>query len=150
MNQYYTVYPDELYHHGIKNQKWGQRRFQNYDGTLTEEGMIRYGRGQSKRKNKSIFGFNLKNNTDLYLQNIISIDVYKTRDNEIDKKIQELNKKLQNQAKEKNKDDSLAKAISKTKEIIKNDDYDDNIIKQLLEKIVIIDENNAEHEVEIS
>lgn len=61
MNQYYTVYPDELYHHGIKNQKWGQRRFQNYDGTLTEEGMLRYGRGQGKRKNKSIFGFNLKN-----------------------------------------------------------------------------------------
>lgn len=61
MNQYYTVYPDELYHHGIKDQKWGQRRFQNYDGTLTEEGMLRYGRGQGKRKNKSIFGFNLKN-----------------------------------------------------------------------------------------
>ena len=81
---------------------------------------------------------------DLYLQNIISIDVYKTKNDDIDKKIEELNKKLQNQAKEKNKDDSLAKAISKTKEIIKNNDYDDNIIKQLLEKIVIVDENNAE------
>lgn len=26
--------PDELQHHGIKGQKWGIRRFQNYDGTL--------------------------------------------------------------------------------------------------------------------
>ncbi len=33
---------DELYHHGIKGQKWGVRRFQNDDGTLTEAGKARY------------------------------------------------------------------------------------------------------------
>ena len=33
---------EELYHHGIKGQKWGVRRFQNEDGTLTEEGKARY------------------------------------------------------------------------------------------------------------
>lgn len=33
----------ELYHWGIKNQKWGIRRYQNPDGSLTEEGKIRYG-----------------------------------------------------------------------------------------------------------
>ena len=32
-----------LYHHGIKNQKWGVRRYQNPDGTLTAEGRKRYG-----------------------------------------------------------------------------------------------------------
>lgn len=32
-----------LIHFGIKGQKWGLRRFQNEDGTLTEEGMRRYG-----------------------------------------------------------------------------------------------------------
>lgn len=33
---------DELYHHGIKGQKWGIRRFQNKDGSLTAAGKKRY------------------------------------------------------------------------------------------------------------
>lgn len=44
------VYPNELfhssselYHHGIKGQKWGVRRYQNPDGTLTVAGKARYG-----------------------------------------------------------------------------------------------------------
>ncbi len=32
---------NELYHHGIKGQKWGVRRYQNPDGTLTEAGKRR-------------------------------------------------------------------------------------------------------------
>lgn len=33
---------DDLCHFGIKGQKWGIRRFQNEDGTLTKEGKQRY------------------------------------------------------------------------------------------------------------
>lgn len=40
MNPYFG----ELYHYGIKGQKWGVRRFQNSDMTWTEAGKIRYGR----------------------------------------------------------------------------------------------------------
>ncbi len=34
---------DSLSHHGIKGQRWGVRRFQNKDGTLTSEGKRRAG-----------------------------------------------------------------------------------------------------------
>lgn len=36
---------DVLYHHGIKGQKWGIRRFQNKDGSLTAAGRKRRGEG---------------------------------------------------------------------------------------------------------
>lgn len=43
------AYSNELYHHGIKGQKWGVRRFQNPDGTLTAAGKIRYGIKSDKK-----------------------------------------------------------------------------------------------------
>lgn len=33
---------NELYHHGIRGQKWGVRRYQNADGSLKEAGKKRY------------------------------------------------------------------------------------------------------------
>ena len=48
-NKYYRYHPNrrhakhsDLAHFGIKNMKWGQRRYQNPDGSLTAEGKIRY------------------------------------------------------------------------------------------------------------
>ena len=38
---------DYICHYGIKDMHWGERRYQNLDGSLTEEGKIRY----SKDKN---------------------------------------------------------------------------------------------------
>ena len=32
---------NELYHHGVKGQRWGERRYQNPDGSLTSEGKKR-------------------------------------------------------------------------------------------------------------
>lgn len=37
-----VIFTDELYHHGIKGQKWGVRRFRNEDGSLTNAGKERY------------------------------------------------------------------------------------------------------------
>lgn len=50
-----------LAHHGVKGQKWGVRRYQNEDGTLTPEGKRRYGKtfferafGNKKPKKESV------------------------------------------------------------------------------------------------
>ena len=39
---------NELYHHGIKGQKWGVRRFQTKAGSLTAAGKKRYAKYQKK------------------------------------------------------------------------------------------------------
>lgn len=49
----------EFYHHGIKGQKWGVRRYQNADGSLTPEGQKRYDRdvaenNMKKKENRAV------------------------------------------------------------------------------------------------
>ena len=41
---YYAIIRSDSYlaHHGIKGQKWGVRRYQNADGSLTAEGYAHY------------------------------------------------------------------------------------------------------------
>lgn len=54
MNNYISTAPlydsEYLAHYGIKGQKWGIRRFQNPDGTLTAEGLKRYGSVKELKK----------------------------------------------------------------------------------------------------
>ena len=50
MNTWTCTRQCELYHHGIKGQKWGVRRFQNKDGSLTPAGKRRYDEPNVGRK----------------------------------------------------------------------------------------------------
>ena len=49
------ILDNELQHHGIKKQKWGVRRFQNPDGSLTPAGIKRY-RKNSERIERELNG----------------------------------------------------------------------------------------------
>jgi len=59
---YYDSVPyiieDPIQHSGILDMKWGQRRFRNYDGTLTEAGKLRY---RKKRSVKDLSDEELSN-----------------------------------------------------------------------------------------
>lgn len=50
------VYSNYLAHHGIKGQKWGVRRFQNKNGTLTAAGKKRYDSDQTDDSESSDTG----------------------------------------------------------------------------------------------
>ena len=85
-----TYMTNELYHHGIKGQRWGIRRYQNSDGTYTEAGLKRLHKKDvrwAKRKHNKIYK-----------------KVYKKSKREFNKYLRkDLNKRLSSEAKSKRK-----------------------------------------------
>jgi hypothetical protein len=55
MSAYKIISNNYLAHHGIKGQRWGRRRYQNEDGSLTVTGKSRYTSKQFNR-DKGVYG----------------------------------------------------------------------------------------------
>lgn len=54
MGDFDNITYDEIKHHGIKGQKWGVRRYQNEDGSLTADGRKRYGSEDMRNVKKQV------------------------------------------------------------------------------------------------
>ena len=52
-NYYFNLDDDYISHHGILGMKWGIRRYQNKDGSLTDEGRKRLGLDRYDRDHNS-------------------------------------------------------------------------------------------------
>lgn len=52
MNNDYVIVNGELYHYGVKGMRWGHRKFQNEDGSLTLKGQKRLADSMDNRANK--------------------------------------------------------------------------------------------------
>lgn len=63
-----------LSHHGIKGQKWGVRRFQNKDGSLTSEGKKRYSIVKGSRESSNDIYKTLSKKEKNYIQGNNSYD----------------------------------------------------------------------------
>lgn len=118
---------DSLAHHGIKGQRWGFRRFQNKDGTLTAAGRKRYDEsdGATKFLTEKETMQNLKNSSKTSGSSPGKRSVKDMPDEELTSTVKRLN--LEKQYKKLSKEDEVPSKLEKTKKVV---DSASNLVNQ--------------------
>lgn len=150
---------DFISHHGIKGQKWGVRRYQNEDGTLTSEGQKRYAEYKmlTEKAKKQIRDNNVRinqqsvNDTILYMNNggTAAFDAYTAR--KFGKKYRKSSKyqedylNFMNQQLEKNYNKRMSQFV------LSNKEYNDvrNFCKKYEMSLWSQDVRNDDHDYEL-
>ncbi len=117
-NQYF------LMHHGIKGQKWGVRRFQNPDGTLTALGKARRRKDSAGPNGDIEKKYSLNNSDYLSRKQALALgeEVIKVVDD--DKNFAKYRKKLDEMSKEEARTDERGDELAS--DILRDMGYDDN------------------------
>lgn len=95
MTQYYLyANSDVLMHHGILGQKWGVRRYQNADGTLTEAGKNRLSKYKEKQTRQLDKHYGRKIAQTIKYQEGTKKSLAKAKEKGKDKRVEKLNARL--------------------------------------------------------
>ena len=125
---------NELQHWGIKGQKWGVRRYQNSDGSLTPAGRKRYSDGGSDRKSSSVEDYqNAIKRTKSVGEGIDNVrkfndDVKRIKDPAMEKRIrksteQMSDKELQQRVQRLNMEDNYTRMMMHRENLKQGEDY---------------------------
>ena len=144
----------DLRHHGIKGMKWGVRRFQNADGSLTAAGRKRYGDGESSydygkdSSGRKVVRVGKESSTDNYenaikktkaagdaVENIrkFNNDVKRTKDPAMEKRIRKsteamTDKELQQRVNRLNMEDNYTRMMMHREQLKQGEDYVNKVL----------------------
>lgn len=125
----------DLRHHGIKGQKWGVRRFQNSDGSLTAAGRKRYGDGKGSSVEDYQNAIKKTKAAGESVENIrkFNNDVKRIKDPAMEKRIRKsteamTDKELQQRVNRLNMEDNYTRMMMHREQLKQGEDYVNKVL----------------------